>query len=94
MRLPPGVPHFVMGGGLGMERPRYLVRDRVGHEINVAFHTEPVDMMMYGFDEKKYAVGNTLAVFYANSHWFMDGSVGLRIEELTNVKVSAAAQGH
>lgn len=77
----------MMGGGLGWERPRYLVRDREGADINVAFHTEPMDMMMYGFDEKKYAVGSTIAVLYANSHHFMDGTIGLRIEELVNVKV-------
>ncbi|KZV65563.1 hypothetical protein PENSPDRAFT_123890 [Peniophora sp. CONT] len=34
-----------------------------------------------------YAVGNTIAVFYANSHSFNDGTVGLRIEELRSLKV-------
>ena len=86
MRLPSDMNIISMGGGLGIERPRYLVRDRVGNEVNVAYHTEPMDMMMYGFDEKKYVVGSTIAVLYANSHYFMDETEGLRIEELATVK--------
>ena len=94
MRVPSDMNIITMGGGLGIARPRDLVRDRVGTEVNVAFHTEPMDMMMYGFDEKKYVVGSTIAVFYANSHYFMDGTEGLRIEELATVKACSTRKDH
>ncbi|VDC08015.1 unnamed protein product [Peniophora sp. CBMAI 1063] len=91
MRLPPSMNVITITGDLGFQRPCYLVRDREGTEINVAFHTEPVDMAIHGFDEKNYAVGNTMAVLYANRHCFMDGTEGLRIEELPIMKVIPCA---
>jgi len=86
-RLPDGVPLVSMfrSGDLGIQRPRFSVRDRAGDEHIVAYHIERLELP--AFEKKKHAVGHTLAVYYANGHDFMDFTSGLRIEAMTNIKV-------
>ncbi|KAI0697974.1 hypothetical protein BC835DRAFT_1413312 [Cytidiella melzeri] len=64
-------------------RPHYLVTDRTGTQTQVVFYLDN----NVEFESTAYVTGHTLAVFYADSHRFMDGSFGLRLEDLTTVKV-------
>lgn len=64
-------------------RNRVLVRDRRGqNNITIAFYPESGS-----FDFKTLKKGHTVRVWCARKHEFMDGSVGLRIEELNTIKV-------
>jgi hypothetical protein len=67
----------------GIGRPRYIVRDRSGREIPVAFYLDSDEE----FNHKKYVVGHTFAGLYAEQHGFLDLTTGIRIESLTFVKV-------
>ncbi|KIY53534.1 hypothetical protein FISHEDRAFT_55080 [Fistulina hepatica ATCC 64428] len=70
----------------GIERPRYGVRDKNGQELQVAFHTDPAEMVVQ-FDARKFKIGHTIAVLYAHSHSWAFGGMGLRIEQMAVVKV-------
>jgi len=59
------------------------VRDRDGASSEVRFHLDEEDIL----DTTHLKKGNTLFVRYACFHRFMDGSIGLRIEEPTFVYV-------
>ena len=64
-------------------RNRVLVRDRQGRaNIPVYFYPEAGR-----FDYGTLKTGHTVAVLFAEQHFFMDGSIGLRLEELNHVKV-------
>ena len=43
------------------------------------------------FDSEAFVVGHTLAVFYAHLHDFLDLNTGLRVEEMSTVKVCWAS---
>lgn len=64
-------------------RPMYYAKDTDGTTVFIAFHTD--DRSPGILQECK--VGDTLAIMYANSHAFMDGKVGIRVEADEFVKV-------
>lgn len=61
----------------------YYAKDTDGATVFIAFHTD--DRSPGILQECK--VGDTLAIMYANSHAFMDGKVGIRVEADEFVKV-------
>lgn len=68
-------------------RNRVLVRDRMGREnIPIFFYPERGI-----FDFKTLKKGHTICVMLAERHYFLDGSIGLRIESLDTVKVIPCA---
>lgn len=71
------------------DRPRYIVKDKVGNGHPIHFHLDSLDGMLFNMNDRKdYKVGRTICVYYANQHNFFDGTIGLRIESKENVKVS------
>jgi hypothetical protein len=67
---------------VSLVRPAYKVRDREGNTTIVALYFDN-DVM---FDHKNFVVGNTICVLYALRKTFMDGSQGIRCEDVTSVK--------
>ena len=64
-------------------RNRIAVKDRTSYDnIPVLFYPE-----MGYFDFKTLKKGCTVAVLFAERHHFMDGTIGLRIENLDTIKV-------
>ncbi|KAI0086869.1 hypothetical protein BDY19DRAFT_335096 [Irpex rosettiformis] len=94
---PPGSPillptrHWVflceITRNISLMRPHFLVKDRTGTDTQVVFYIEGENQAKFASICSQFVVGNTLAVFYADSHYFMDGSVGLRVEDVSTVKV-------
>jgi hypothetical protein len=71
-------------------RLRLTVRDKSGAEIPVAFHVDnAVDL-----GPTPYQTGHTIAVLYAHQHGFLDGSVGIRQEDLNSIQVSRCQAVH
>ncbi|KAI0086868.1 hypothetical protein BDY19DRAFT_995606 [Irpex rosettiformis] len=68
-------------------RPRYIVKDRSGDEVPIAFHHEPFDVMRYNVNPAAFTVGQTIAVFYAENHPFIDMSYGIRVNSLATIKL-------
>jgi hypothetical protein len=64
-------------------RPMYLGKDAIGEDFFIAFHT--VDKSPH--IKRDCRVGDTLAIMYAESHSFLDGQVGIRVEMNEHVKV-------
>ena len=64
-------------------RNKVFVQDRAGRDnINVSFYPE------HGyFDFRQLKKGNTICVLFAEQHYFLDQTIGLRIERLDNVHV-------
>lgn len=68
-------------------RNRILVRDRQGNNnIVIAFYPESGQ-----FDFKTLKRGHTVCVMLAERHYFLDRTVGLRIEDLDTIKVIPSA---
>ncbi|KAI2611901.1 hypothetical protein GGR54DRAFT_643143 [Hypoxylon sp. NC1633] len=60
-------------------RPRIVARDNQGNQFVVAFYPDnPNDMPRL---LKNFKVGNTIAIFYAVAHQFLDGTTGVRVED-------------
>ncbi|KAJ1568198.1 hypothetical protein HK405_003303 [Cladochytrium tenue] len=73
-----GVSHFV--------RPRAECLDRFGTAFPVTFHSdEDADQADLARAIAHLRPGNTLVVFYAMRHLFLDGTIGLRIEDSEHV---------
>ncbi|KAI0771439.1 hypothetical protein BC629DRAFT_769008 [Irpex lacteus] len=68
-------------------RPHYLVKDRSGTQTQVVFYLEGENTRRFASIREKFVVGHTIAVFYADSHHFVDGSFGLRVEDVSTVKM-------
>lgn len=68
----------------GFLRYRTIVRDRGGAEVVVAFYPDSYDD---GFDFKKLKRGHTLAIANALQHEFLDGTEGVRVEDMYDVCV-------
>lgn len=66
------------------------VRDKAGKYLRVAFYFDKG----VTFDYSRVRVGNVIAVLYAEQHFFLDGSHGLRLEEPSYVKVCATGLMH
>lgn len=70
----------------GFLRYRTVVKDRDDKECIVAFYPDSYDK----FDFKKLKEGHTLAIMNAYQHNFLDGSHGVRVEDMDDVRVSYA----
>ena len=68
---------------LPLLRYRALVTDRNGR-TNIPLWFYPKSGC---FDYNSMKVGHTMAAIFAEQHYFMDGSIGLRLEDLNHVKV-------
>ncbi|KAG6356016.1 hypothetical protein INS49_015401 [Diaporthe citri] len=68
----------------GFLRYRTIVRDHEGAESVVAFYPDSYDD---GFDFKQLRSGRTLAIMNALPHHFLDGTHGVRVEDMDDVCV-------
>lgn len=68
----------------GFLRYRTIVEDRDGKEAVVAFYPDSYDD---GFDFKQLKKGRTLAIMNALQHGFLDGTHGVRVENMDDVCV-------
>ncbi|KAI2780521.1 hypothetical protein F4815DRAFT_117503 [Daldinia loculata] len=68
-----------------MIRPRIVAKDHKGDRFVVAFYPDDPDDMPRLL--KDFKVGNTIAIFYPLVHRFLDGSVGVRIEDSDEVLI-------
>ncbi|KAI8866968.1 hypothetical protein GQ42DRAFT_165141 [Ramicandelaber brevisporus] len=59
------------------------VRDVKGTVVMVAFYQDNTEYL----DKSGLKLGSTIFIRYAHQHYFMDGSEGLRIEDLSSVLV-------
>lgn len=66
-------------------RPVLRAEDRQGAKFTVAFYPGGPDGMQRVMEN--YRVGNTIAILWPLVHQFMDGSVGIRVEEPREVLV-------
>lgn len=64
-------------------RPRFFIKDCTGKQTHVMFYLDNHVKFDYG----SYVVGHTLALFYADFHGFLDGTSGIRMEDLKLAKV-------
>ncbi|EXA01920.1 hypothetical protein NW765_003500 [Fusarium oxysporum] len=65
-------------------RVKLTVKDRDGLEIPVAIYTEALGVEI---GPSNLQVGNTVAIFYAVKHLFMDMTIGIRHEDLQYLKI-------
>jgi hypothetical protein len=68
----------------GFLRYRCIVKDDFGMKTAVAFYPDDYS----GFDFSTLRPGHTLAIMYAHQHYFMDGTSGVRVENMDYVKAS------
>eukprot|EP01056_Protomagalhaensia_sp_Gyna25_P005966 Protomagalhaensia_sp_Gyna_25__5965@NODE_923_length_2416_cov_111_399663_g729_i0_p2_GENE_NODE_923_length_2416_cov_111_399663_g729_i0NODE_923_length_2416_cov_111_399663_g729_i0_p2_ORF_typecomplete_len185_score22_87zfMYND/PF01753_18/2_1e08Ribosomal_L40e/PF01020_17/0_24_NODE_923_length_2416_cov_111_399663_g729_i016312185 len=71
-------------------RLRITTLDRHGVPVPVIFHTDCRGLELIPLCIE----GHTLAVMYAETHYFLDGSQGLRIESLESVKIIPLSMGN
>ena len=72
---------------ISLIRPHYFVKDREGTKTQVVFYLDNKNKAQFDSIRDKFIIGHTLAVFYADGHHFLDGSFGLRVEDVSTVKV-------
>ncbi|KAH7205909.1 hypothetical protein DER44DRAFT_317826 [Fusarium oxysporum] len=75
--------HWVFIGEIDL-RVKLTVKDRDGLEIPVAIYTEARGVEI---GPSNLQVGNTVAIFYAVKHLFMDMTIGIRHEDLQYLKI-------
>jgi len=63
-------------------RPVFQVRDRDGKDTIVALYLDDDT----GYNPKNFVVGNTICVMYAFKKTFLDGSEGIRVEDIECVQ--------
>lgn len=68
----------------GFGRYRTIVKDREGEVSVVAFYPDSYDD---GFDFEQLKRGRTLAIMNPDQHQFLDGSHGVRVEDMDDVCV-------
>ncbi|KAJ6581962.1 hypothetical protein B0H19DRAFT_1252118 [Mycena capillaripes] len=66
-------------------RPMYHVTDKDGLEFLVAFHLE--DRWLHPIIAERCKNGYTMCVMYAEQHNFVDGQIGVRVENERTVKI-------
>ena len=71
----------------GFGRFRCIVKDVEGKEVVVAFYPDSYDSDEFDFKQLKR--GHTLAIMNATQHQFLDGTHGVRVEEMGFVHVSS-----
>jgi hypothetical protein len=67
-------------------RPMFTAKDKAGKEFMVAMYLDN-DVVLPDFWEKYCKPGNVVAIMYACGHGFMDGQMGIRVEDVENIKV-------
>ena len=67
-------------------RPMFTVKDKAGKQFLVSMYLDN-DVALPDFWHKHCIPGNVVAIMYANSHNFMDGQTGIRVEEVGTIKV-------
>lgn len=72
--------------GLPFLRPMFKAKDKAGEEFMVAMYLDN-DVALPEFWHKYCKPGNVVAIMYACSHNFIDGQIGIRLEEVENIKV-------
>ncbi|EIM80684.1 uncharacterized protein STEHIDRAFT_142610 [Stereum hirsutum FP-91666 SS1] len=81
--------HWVFIGeivqNISLIRPGFLVKDKRGVQVGVHFYLD--NDVARTADYKKFKVGSTMCVYYAHMRYFMDGGVGIRVEDMSNVKI-------
>lgn len=65
------------------------VRDRAGQELPVALYTDDRGVLI----RDSCKPGHTVAIFYAQQHNFLDGSIGVRVEDIDHVRVRCVCFG-
>ncbi|KAG1747812.1 uncharacterized protein EDB91DRAFT_1114949 [Suillus paluster] len=68
---------------IGLARVLLYVKDKDGQVITVALHTDDRGRALAPQVKK----GHTVAVLYGEQHGFLDMSVGLRVENASNIKI-------
>ncbi|OTB15756.1 hypothetical protein K445DRAFT_101230 [Daldinia sp. EC12] len=66
-------------------RPRIVAKDRDGNSFVVAFYPNDSNDMPRLL--KNFKVGNTIAIFYPVVHQFLDGTMGVRVEDTDEVSI-------
>ncbi|KZV60403.1 hypothetical protein PENSPDRAFT_644311 [Peniophora sp. CONT] len=67
---------------LTLLRPSFLLRDREGKEVFIIFYLDNGTQANF----KDFRVGRTVVLYYAEKRQFVDGQVGIRIEEMSRAK--------
>ncbi|KAL5400700.1 hypothetical protein PMIN03_012148 [Paraphaeosphaeria minitans] len=65
-------------------RLRLWVKDRTGHEFPVLFYIEDDQCWL---DPTRFRKGQTIAILYAEQHYFFDTTVGIRQENTSTIEV-------
>lgn len=67
-------------------RPMFSAKDKAGRQLLVTMYLDN-EVALPDFWHKYCRPGNVVAIMYANSHVFMDGQTGIRVEEVESIKV-------
>ncbi len=68
-----------------MIRPVFHVRDRDGEERLLALYLD--EDVASTLDRSRFKIGRTVAVLHAHNRQFMDGNMGMRVENLGQFEV-------
>jgi len=68
-------------------RPMFKVKDKAGNQFLIALYLDN-GVELPPIWKKHCFPGGVIAIMYANKHFFMDGQLGIRVEELENIKVN------
>ncbi|KAI1467719.1 uncharacterized protein F4812DRAFT_459823 [Daldinia caldariorum] len=66
-------------------RPRIVAKDHKGDSFVVAFYADDQNDMPRLL--KHFKVGNTIVIFYPSIHYFLDGSIGVRVEDTGKIQI-------
>lgn len=66
-------------------RLRLWVKDRAGHEFPVSFYIEDDQRWL---DLTQFRKGRTIAILYAEQHYFLDTTIGIRQESSRTIEVT------
>ncbi|KAF9880570.1 hypothetical protein CkaCkLH20_01612 [Colletotrichum karsti] len=66
-------------------RVRLVARDREGATVVIAFYPDNADRA--SLDTRQFKVGHTIALVYPMQHYFLDGTQGVRVEDLQSFRV-------
>ena len=70
-------------------RPGFLVKDKDGEHVTVHFYLDTAVVNAGGANFTKFKKGSVMCVYYAHMRNFIDGNVGIRVEDMSNVKVNS-----
>ncbi|KAF8804031.1 hypothetical protein BYT27DRAFT_7143713 [Phlegmacium glaucopus] len=67
-------------------RPMFTVKDKTGKQFLVAMYLDN-DVTLPDIWQKYGKPGNVMLIMYASRHIFVDGQIGIRVEEVGTVKM-------